>query len=130
MPKKTVVKFTRNFEGNLEELERFLLEAEAPQAFDRLLDELAESVIPNLERFPDMGRLFLARQPHSVEAGNALERLQKQMAGQFTQPVTLREYLLANYLILYAMLEDTLYLLAIKHHRQLSFDFDSHWGSA
>jgi len=24
---------------------------------------------------------------------------------------------------------DTLYLLAIKHHKQLSFDFAGHWGS-
>ncbi|MCP5276807.1 MAG: type II toxin-antitoxin system RelE/ParE family toxin [Thiobacillus sp.] len=129
MPSNTSVKFTRNFERTLEEFEHFLLEVEAPQAIDLLLDELGESVIPNLERFPDMSRPFLARKPRSVEAGNALERLQAQLAGQFTQPVTLREYLLASYLILHARLEDTVYLLAIKHHRQLSFDFESHWGS-
>ncbi len=130
MPRKSAVKVTRNFERNLEELERFLLEAEAPQAFDLLLDELGESVIPNLERFPDMGRPFLARQPRSVEAGNALERLQQQMAERFIQEAALREYLLPDHLILYARLENNVHLLAIEHHRQLSFDFESHWGSA
>lgn len=127
MAKKTAVKLTRNFEGNLEEVERFLAEADAPQSFDKLLDDLADSVIPNLERFPDMGRLFLARQPHSVEASGALERLQRQMAEQFTESVTLREYILASYLILYARQEGAVYLLAIKYHQQLSFDFESHW---
>ncbi len=121
------VRFSRNFERNLEEVERFLTDADAAQAFDQLLDVLADSVIPNLERFPDMGRFFLARQPHSVEASAALERLQRQVAERFTRPVTLREYILASYLILYATLDGAVYLLAIKHHRQLSFDFESHW---
>jgi len=123
----TAVKFTLNFERNLEEVEHFLAEIDAPRAFDELLDDLADHVIPNLERFPDMGRLFLARQPHSVEASGALERLHGQVAEQFTESITLREYILASYLILYARQAGTVYLLAIKHHRQLSFDFDSHW---
>lgn len=128
MGKKAAVKFTRNFERNLEEVECFLVEADAPQAFDMLLDDLADMVIPNLERFPDMGRLFFARQPRSVEANGALERLQRQIAEHFTASVTLREYILANYLIMYARQEAAVYLLAIKHHRQLSFDFESHWN--
>lgn len=127
MAKKTAVKLTLNFERNLEEVERFLAETDAPRAFDKLLDDLADNVIPNLERFPDMGRLFLARQSHSVEASGALERLQRQVAEQFTESITLREYILTSYLILYARREGTVYLLAIKHHRQLSFDFESHW---
>ena len=51
MTAKTLVKFTANFERNLEEIDAFLLQAEAPQAFDALLDELSDTVIPNLERF-------------------------------------------------------------------------------
>jgi hypothetical protein len=47
------VKLTANFERNLEEVEAFLLDADAPQAFDALLDELMETVIPTLEHFPD-----------------------------------------------------------------------------
>ena len=75
MAKKPVIKFTANFELNLEGIELFLTEVEAPQAFDGLLDELLETVIPNLERFPEMGRPFLARQPRSVETTNALTTL-------------------------------------------------------
>ncbi|SBT08151.1 conserved hypothetical protein [Candidatus Accumulibacter aalborgensis] len=52
MAKKPVVKFTSNFERNLEGIELFLTEVELPQAFDGLLDELLETVIPNLQRFP------------------------------------------------------------------------------
>jgi plasmid stabilization system protein ParE len=39
----------------------------------------------------------------------------------------LRELVRGDYLILYARRGDDLYLLAIKHHRQLSFDFPGHW---
>ena len=44
MAKKPVVKFTANFERNLEDIERSLTEAEAPKAYDGLLDELLETV--------------------------------------------------------------------------------------
>jgi hypothetical protein len=40
----------------------------------------------------------------------------------------LREYVMDHYLVLYAQTEDVIYLLSIKHHRQVSFDFESHWG--
>ncbi|MDB5842242.1 MAG: hypothetical protein JWQ23_4194 [Herminiimonas sp.] len=53
MTGKYHVKLTANFERNLEEVEAFLLDADAPQAFDALLDELMETVIPTLEHFPD-----------------------------------------------------------------------------
>jgi hypothetical protein len=35
---KTLVKFTANFERNLYVIDTFLLQAEAPNAFDALLD--------------------------------------------------------------------------------------------
>jgi plasmid stabilization system protein ParE len=84
MAKKPVVKFTANFERNLEGIELFLTEVEAPQAFDGLLDELLETVIPNLERFPEMGRPFLARQPRSVETTNALATLRAKLSALTT----------------------------------------------
>jgi plasmid stabilization system protein ParE len=120
------VKLTANFERNLEEIEVFLLEAEAPQAFDVLLDELTDTVIPNLERFPQMGRLFLERPAQSVEAGNGIDRLTKQL-GSIAKDAALREYLMTHYLMLYMQVSDTVYLLSIRHERQLSFDFASHW---
>lgn len=121
-----IVRITENFQRNLDDIEHFLSEAAAPQAYDALLDELLESVIPNLQRFPEMGRPFFARQAHSVEVINAVERLRKALAGLTVGTSSLREYLLADYLLLYAQIDEALYLLAIRHHRQLSFDFNAH----
>lgn len=118
--KKAIVKLTAHFENNLEAIESFLAGTDALQAYDRLLDELVDTLIPNLERFPAMGRNFLERPAGSVEAVNALERLQTRLQGG-----ELREYLLADYLVLYARFDTEIYLLAIKHHRQLSFDFQA-----
>lgn len=126
--KKAVVKLSANFEHNLEDIERFLSEAEAPQAFDSLLDELLETVIPNLERFPGMGRLFFSRPPTSVETTNAASALSTKLLALAADQDALREYVLKDYLLLYAVIGDAVYLLAIRHQRQLSFDFDEHWG--
>ncbi|HMW64258.1 MAG TPA: type II toxin-antitoxin system RelE/ParE family toxin [Nitrospira sp.] len=128
MAKKLVIKFTSNFERYIEEIERFLTEAEAPQAYDGLLDELLETVIPNLERFPGMGRPFMLRQPRAVETTNALATLRAKLLALTTDPEALREYVLKDYLLLYVQIGGTIYLLAIRHQRQLSFDFEGHWG--
>ena len=120
------VKLTANFEHNLEEVEAFLLEAEVPHAFDALLDELTDTVIPNLERFPDMGRLFVERPAGSVETTNGLARLTKQLDA-IAEDSELRQYVMAQYLLVYAQIRGTVYLLSIRHHRQLSFDLASHW---
>lgn len=128
MAKKPVIKFTANFEKNLEEIKCFLTSAEVPQAYDGLLDELLETVIPNLERFPSMGRPFMLRQPRSVETTNALAALRAKLLALTTDPEELREYVLKDYLLLYAQIGGAIYLLAIRHQRQLSFDFEGHWG--
>ncbi|KVD96267.1 hypothetical protein WS63_32335 [Burkholderia stagnalis] len=120
------VKLTANFEYNLEEIDAFLLEAETPQAFDALLDELTDTVIPNLERFPGMGRLFLERPARSVEARNGMARLSEQL-DVIAEGSELREYVATHYLLLYARIGGAVYLLSIRHHRQLSFDFAGHW---
>lgn len=124
---KNAVKLTANFERNLAEIESFLAEAEAPQAFDALLGELADTVIPNLERFPGLGRLFLERAVQSVETANAVDRLTRQLHA-LANDGELREYVMAHHLLLYARLKGTIYLLSIRHHRQLSFDFQALWG--
>lgn len=127
MATKHLVKLTANFERNLEEAEAFLLEADAPQAFDALLDELLETVIPNLERFPGMGRLFLERPIRSVEASNGIDGLKHKLTS-IAKDGEIREYVMSHYLLLYARFDATIYLLSIRHHRQLSFDFQSLWG--
>jgi len=120
--KPVSIKITQNFENNLENIEQFLSDSEAPQAFDVLLNEIAEKVIPNLERFPDMGRRFMQRPAQSVEVSSALAELQKKLQGG-----ELHEYLISDYLLLYVRYEETIHLLSIKHHKQLSFDFSSRW---
>jgi plasmid stabilization system protein ParE len=125
---KTRVKLSANFERNLEGIEAFWLDADAPQAFDSLVDELLETVLPNLERFPGMGRPFFERARRSVEAGMAVERLTAKLRA-IAQGGELREYVMTHYLVLYARLDATVYLLSIKHHRQISFDFESLWQS-
>ena len=46
MTAKSLVKFTANFERNLKELDAFLVQAQAPHAFDALLDEFMAAVTP------------------------------------------------------------------------------------
>ena len=113
------VELTASFLERLDAIEAFLVEAQASFAFDDLLAELRSTVIPNLRRFPRMGRRYLVNPPQSAEA---LALLAAMPAGA---PDMLREYLHGDYLMLYAAMEaqETVVLLTIRHHRQLSFDF-------
>ena len=120
--KRTLVRLAANFEANLAQVEAFLAEAEAPQAYDKLLDVLLETVIPNLERHPRMGRPFLDRPAQSVEGQESIDRLKKLIADG-----ELREYLTGDYLVLYVLVGGAVTLLSIKHHRQLSFDLEKQW---
>ncbi|RXZ38426.1 type II toxin-antitoxin system RelE/ParE family toxin [Oxalobacteraceae bacterium CAVE-383] len=121
------VKLTTNFERNLDEIEAFLQGAEAPHAFDALLDELSDTVIPNLERFPGIGSSFLERPTRSVETSNGIVRLTAQL-NAIAEGSEVQEYAMTHYLLLYARIKGTVYLLSIRHHRQLSFDLASHWA--
>ena len=127
MTSQHLVKLTANFERNLGQAEAFLLVANAPQAFDALLDELTDTVIPNLERFPGMGRLFFVRPIRSVEASNSMDALKRKL-NVIAKDGEIREYVMPHYLVLYARFDATIYLLSIRHHRQLSFDFQAQWG--
>lgn len=128
MAAQYTVKLTANFERNLDEIETFLQEAEAPSAFDTLLDDLSDTVIPNLERFPGIGSPFLARPTRSVETSNGVARLNAQL-DTIAEGGELFEYVMTHYLLLYAQIEGTIYLLSIRHHRQLSFDLAGHWST-
>jgi plasmid stabilization system protein ParE len=61
MTNRVTIKLTANFERNLADIEQFLTEAEAPQAFDGLDRRVVGTVLPNLERFPELGRPFFNR---------------------------------------------------------------------
>lgn len=126
MSPRHTVKLTAHFERDLVAIEAFLVQAQAPLAFDALLDELLDTAIPNLERFPEIGRLFLERPVRSVEVASGIDRLVGQL-GALNKQAELREYLMNHYLLLYARIERTVYLLSIRHERQLSFDLTSFW---
>ena len=126
---QVTVKLSTNFERNLNEIDAFLIEAEAPQTFDALLDELTDTVIPNLERFPGMGRSFLSRTILSVETSNGIDIIQGKLAA-IGENAELREYVLQHYLMLYARVGSVIHLLSIRHHKQLSFDFQHLWTAS
>ena len=119
------VKLTENFERNLEAIEAFWIERELAEGYDRLLDDLTETVVANLELFPEMGPPLLSRKATSVEEASKQGQLKHRLA-RFADG-ELREYVLQEYLVLYAHLDETIYLLSIRHHRQLSFDFAHLW---
>ena len=73
-----------------------------------------------------MGRQFLELPALSVEAMSRIEKLRTQLDG-LSSNSDIREYVLSHYLVLYAITETTVYLLSIRHHRQLSFDFEDLW---
>ena len=126
------VRYTANFEANLQSIEAFWIENDFPQGYDRLLDELIDTVVVNLERHPRLGRPFMSRQPDSVEAQTRHERLQAKLASA-DHPADIREHVMTDYLVLYAVLgaaadrASTIYLISIKHHKQMSFDFERLW---
>jgi plasmid stabilization system protein ParE len=101
------VELTASFIEQLESIEAFLTDAGAPQAYDKLLDGLRRTVIPNLRRFPRIGRRYLDNPPQSAEA--------------------LAQLLHGDYLMLYTQTGSTVYLLSIRHHHQLSFAFAKLW---
>lgn len=121
------VESSDGFLERLNAIEAFLVDAGAGSAFDDLLDELRTTVIPNLARFPRIGRRYLANPPQSAEA---LAQLSFLPPGA---PEALREYLHGDYLVLYTVSDagagngPTVYLLSIRHHRQLSFGFAGIW---
>jgi plasmid stabilization system protein ParE len=120
------VELTASFLERLDAIEAFLTEADAAFAFDDLLAELRATVFPNLARFPRIGRRYLDNPPQSAEA---LAQLAALPAGAAS---ALREYLHGDYLMLYTAMDAdaTVYLLSIRHHRQLSFDFARLWPGA
>jgi plasmid stabilization system protein ParE len=119
------VELTRHFLACLDSIAEFLEEADAGVAYDDLLVRLRAELIPYLGRFPGMGRRYLDSPPRSVEGLGLLATLPPGAAD------ALRLIVLGDYLVLYVMdaRKQSVSLLSIRHHRQLSFDFGRMWGS-
>jgi plasmid stabilization system protein ParE len=114
--------FTENFLSNLDAIEAFL-KPEGQAAFGRLLDRLFDDIVPMLTRFPDTGRPLLRHPVRSREARTLVRKLRSLMSS--TDEI--REFVVDDYLILYLRRRKRLIFLAIKHHRQLSFDLLRFW---
>lgn len=110
--------FTENFAANLESI-RLFLEPEGRSAFRRVVGPLFDDIVPTLCRFPQSGRSFLAHAVGSLDSQALLDRLKAALR----KGDDLREFFVNDYIILYLVRRSRLYFLAIKHHRQLSFDF-------
>ncbi|MGE0114085.1 MAG: type II toxin-antitoxin system RelE/ParE family toxin [Steroidobacteraceae bacterium] len=121
---RVTVELTAHFESTLDSIKTFLDEQAEPQSFARLLEHLFDELIPNLQAFPHMGRDFMQQPVRSLAVKTKLRRLKASM-GKNTE---IREYIADDYLVLYAIRQTKVYLLSIRHHRQLSFDLKSHWS--
>ncbi|MBI2211089.1 MAG: type II toxin-antitoxin system RelE/ParE family toxin [Deltaproteobacteria bacterium] len=114
--------FTENFAANLDSI-RLFLEPEGRLAFRRLINRLFQDIVPTLCRFPQSGRLFLAHAVQSMEAQALVDRLKALLKADDD----MREFVVDDYLILYLVRQNRVIFLAIKHHRQLSFDLRRLW---
>jgi hypothetical protein len=120
------IQLTKNFESNLDLIEQFWSESDFSQEYDRLLDDLTEILIPNLEQYPHIGRPFLSLAPDSVEASARQDTLKKSLK-KIGKTADVRQYVSGDYLVLYALVGEVIYLLSIRHHKQISFDFEHLW---
>ena len=118
---------TANYSANLDRIEDYWYACQFPLGTDRLLDELADTVIAQLQNQPRLGRNFLQRQTQSIGTQDRLDKLKALLAtlGTDTEHAEIREYVMTDYLLLYALAGDVIYLLAIKHHKQLLFALDN-----
>jgi plasmid stabilization system protein ParE len=115
-------RFTENFSANLTAIEEFVA-PHSRTAFHRFLDRLFDDVIPTLRRFPQSGRSFLTRAVKSTKA----KALTKDLRKFLNKGDDLREFVMDDYLVLYLVRRRQVILLAVKHHRQLSFDLKRFW---
>lgn len=118
MPAQATVNITANFTRNLDDIESFFNQTGQPKQFEALLDQLFDTVIPNIQHFPFIGKDFLAELPNSVEGITALQKI----LARLPENASIRQYLSKDYLILYRLDGQEIALLAIKHHRQLYFN--------
>ena len=116
-------RFTENFSTNLTAIEEFL-GSHGKRALHRFLDRLFDDVIPTLCRFPQSGRSFLA---HPIKSAKA-KALTKELRRLLGKGDDLREFVMDDYLMLYLVRRGQVIFLAVKHHRQLSFDLKQFWS--
>lgn len=122
---QAVVRFTANFESNLSAIQAFWRDRQVSGAFDQAIDEV-DRVVTMLERHPRLGRDFLARPAHSTDVRDRLVVVRDRL-----DACEVRELVSGDYLMLYLLDANArpavVELLSIRHHRELSFDFEAFW---
>ena len=108
---------------SVEALKHDLQRLRTGRASTALIDHLLDTLVPNLEQFPDLGADFLARRPQSTQGAARIRSLQARLGAG----TTLREYIAGDFIVLYAARDARRWLLAVRHHKQLSYDLRTHW---
>lgn len=111
------IRFTQTFGITLDAALAFLIDQDAAAAALRLRDAVLHDLPTVLRRHPLIGRDFMRRNPESVEAAAAYKRV----VALLGNALQLREYILTDHLVLYAVAANAIYLIAIRHHRQNAY---------
>ena len=115
-------RFTEKLSANLTAIEEFVA-PHSRTAFHRSLDRLFGELIPMLCRVPQSGRSFHTRAVKSLKA-KTLTKVLRKLLNKGDDP---RELVMDDYLVLYLVRQHQVIFLAVKHHRQLSFDLKRFW---
>lgn len=110
----------RAYAHRLDEAVEYLLGVGADTKAQALLDQAYETLPKRLTQVPRSGREFTARNPKTPEVLAVWEAVRD----LFGDDIELREYILEDYLVLYAIHHDVIHLLTLRHHRQCGFDFN------
>lgn len=121
MTARAAIDAAPNFLATLDEVRRFLVEQDAqtaPARYARLQAELVE-MVQMLGWSPGCGRHARFLAALSAQASLRMVRVQR-LAAAAALP-DLREFVLQQYVVLYAHSSKRVALLAIKHQRQLTY---------
>lgn len=80
--------------------------------------DLFERIVPALERYADIGRPYALRKLGSQAEALVLAELTPQLA---VRSAVAREWVEREFTILYAVTPDKVFLVNLKHHRQLGY---------
>ena len=130
LPAGARVRATRAFAGSQQAMLRFTLAQDPDTALARyegLLQELQE-VVRRLAWAPASGRPARFLDAASLQ-GHALAQRAQQLAAGLGAP-NLREVVLKRHLLLYAHSDSEVYLLALKHERQLAYELPAGTGAS
>jgi hypothetical protein len=103
------------FRARMREIRQFLVELEAVQVYDRLLDDMQHIIFPNLRTFPLIGKLCLDGAARSTEALMVMAKLPRDAGGR------LRQYVHGDFTILYSVAGDAIHLISMRHHKESTF---------